>query len=87
MNENCFIADWNDEEIDAYLLAEELFIQIQCLAKEIVKLREEVNSYIPEGTRRPYPEPYSGIPYSLNYENLPAMRRYEEIFGQYIPEY
>jgi hypothetical protein len=87
MNENYFVADWCDEEIDAYLLAQELFAQIQNLSKEIVKLREEVNSFIPIGASKPYAEPYSGIPYTLHYENLPAMRRYEEIFGQYIPEY
>ncbi len=87
MNKNLTLILMDNEDLEPYFLVEELLSQIQRLAKEVVRLREEVNSYSPGGSDVPYSIPVSGIPYSLHYDDFPAMRVYEEIFGVYIPEY
>lgn len=75
------------DEMQAYLLVNELLSQIQALKKEIVDLRVEVNSYIPAGMLTPYPFPVGDLPGSCAYCDMPAMKRYEQFFGEYIPEY
>ena len=75
------------DELQAYLLINELLAQIQTLKKEIVGLRMEVNSHIPIGTLAAYPFPISDLLGSCVYCDTPAMKRYEQFFGEYIPEY
>jgi len=90
-NECCPVYDIETEEatneLQAYLLINELLSQIQILKKEIVDLRKEVNSHISAGTLLPYPFPVSDLPGSCAYCDMPAMKRYEQFFGEYIPEY
>jgi hypothetical protein len=77
-----------EEEFDTYLLVGELLSQIQSLCKEIVVLREQLNFLLPHGERRrPYPFPGCDMPYSMKYYSMPAMRKYEELFGTYEPYY
>jgi len=75
------------EELKVYLLVNELLSQIQMLKKEIVYLRKEMNSHTSAGAREPYPSPVSDLPGSCAYCDMPAMKRYEQLFGEYIPEY
>jgi hypothetical protein len=81
---------WTEDEVEEmyeripYELIDLLIKNSEILKYAIMELREEINALTPENEYVPYPMTASDLP-GIFFDDHPAMKRYQELFGYYEP--